>query len=143
MCLLAVSSLPHVAADHIVYGRVSEKDTNIQRKDISGDALIENDLEIEVIDILKASKVVAKDDQSLVYHEIPSPSAERNDIPLNLAVGQEVILFLNPNSRVLGPDYVIPVDQDRVQLSAYLREAASVSQDNSLSVEDFLEIISN
>lgn len=125
------------AADHIVYGRVIQKDNNIQRQDISGDALVENDLEIEVIDLLKASEVAAPGDRTLAYHEIPNPTAERNDIPLNLEVGQEVILFLNPHSRVLGPDYVIPVEEDRVQLSSYLMQTAEVSDDASLSVEDF------
>ena len=100
--------------------------------------------EIGIIRVLKESKSLSKDAENVIYNEIPSPTGEdRSDIPLNLGVGQEVILFLNPHSRVLGPDYVILVDDSSLQLASYLLDDASDSQFTEMSADDFFEMITN
>lgn len=132
------------AADHIVHGKVKEKKVFVERQDLSKTTLVENDLEIEIIRVLKESKSIPKDAEKMMYHEIPSPTGEdRSDIPLNLGVGQEVILFLNPHSRVLGPDYVILVDDSSLQLASYLLDEDSDSQFTEMSADEFFEMITN
>ena len=132
-------------ADHIVHGKIKEKKVLVERQDPSSKTIVENDLEIEIIRVLKESESISRDAKIVIYHEISSPSGEdRSDIPINLDVGQEVILFLNPNSRVLGPEYVILVDDSNVQLPSYLLDEKNThSQSTDMSVNEFYEKIRN
>lgn len=131
-------------ADHIVHGRVKEKTGLVERHDLSKAVIVENDLEIEIIRVIKESQSLSKDAESMIYHEIPTPAGEdRSDIPLNIGVGQEVVLFLNPHSRVLGPDYVMLVDDSGLQLATYQLDETSDSQFTRMSLEEFFEMITN
>jgi hypothetical protein len=132
-------------ADHIVHGKIKEKKALVERQDLSKKTIVENDLEIEIIRVLKESESISRDAEIVIYHEIPIPTGEdRSDIPINLDVGQEVILFLNSHSRVLGPDYVILVDDSNIQLASYLLdEKNSHSQSTYMSVKEFYEKIRN
>lgn len=128
-------------ADHIVYGKVTEIKEKVKRRDLSSEMIIENDLKIEVLDLLKDSKDAPKADKILPYHEMPQLSETSSDIPRNLKLGEEVILFLNPHSRILGPDYVISVENNDVALSPYLAESADLAQ--SLPLDRFKAFIKN
>jgi hypothetical protein len=87
-------------ADHIVYGRV------IAKRTLGSETLVT----IAVIQVLKARPTVTVEMEEIPYYEIP-PAADGSSygIPPILAEGQEAVLFMNRFSRVLSPDFVVPV----------------------------------
>jgi len=100
-------------ADHIIYGRV------IAKRTLGSETLVT----IAVIQVLKTSPSVTAELEEIPYYEIP-PAADGSSygIPPILAEGQEAVLFLNRFSRVLSPDFVVPVRESRAELTPYLKK---------------------
>lgn len=131
------------SADLIVYGKISEKSHFVSRTD-NGVDLIEHDLKVSVLRVLKSSADGSDDLTEIIYHEIPGHidelGSERHDIPVNLDLGDEAILFLNPASRALAPSFILPVKNAVVELRGDLIQAG-LSDSEYMAFDAFVERI--
>ena len=118
-------------ADHIVYGRVTAK------RPLGSETLVT----IAVIQVLKTSPSVPAELEEIPYYEIP-PAADGTvyGIPPILADGQDVVLFLNRFSRVLSPDFVVPVRNGRAELTPFLKKhSVFADRDGNPAIEAFCD----